>query len=573
MYNKDNTIKYMVKMLKVHGVRHIVASPGTQCAALDICCQNDPFFKVYSVVDERSAGYFATGLAFETGEPVAITCTCATADRNWMSPLTEAFHSNLPIIALAGYNPTSSRFNIAPQFVDRRTMPADTSALDVVLPLIRDWNDKAQFMSAMNAALTECIRNKRPVHISVPNPIFYTSNDFLFADDKLPDDIIATESFDAQTFADNADKLRGALRHKRIAVFIGAHAKFAPDEEAALSTFVRQYNAPVFVEHMSNYHGANKVLIARALEYARININQPDITIDIGGVLGNYFSHPLLANSKVWRIQPDGRFISRFDRTSKLFVLPEKMVFQALSHKGEQSTALDFFGEINAKLDVPALPELPLSTVLIAHELAHRLPADCSLHMAILNCTRFMNFFPIDESVDCRSNTGGFGIDGPLSTLVGQSVVNAEKLCFGIVGDLAFFYDMNILGNRHIGNNLRILLVNNGRGAEFPMNPTLRQSQETLDESVAAGGHFAGGAQGWATSCGLHYMSAKDKDGFMENISEFTGGKFDKSVVFEVFVDINDEIRATDTIGGFNQKLCDNKNEGKRRWKLLGGKK
>ena len=78
-----------------------------------------------------------------------------------------------------------------------------------------------------------------------------------------------------------------------------------------------------------------------------------------------------------------------------------------------------------------------------------------------------MNYFDLPQNIDVKSNVGGFGIDGACSTLLGQSLVNKDKKCFGLIGDLAFFYDMNILGNRHISNNLRFLLVNNSRGAEF----------------------------------------------------------------------------------------------------------
>jgi hypothetical protein len=78
-----------------------------------------------------------------------------------------------------------------------------------------------------------------------------------------------------------------------------------------------------------------------------------------------------------------------------------------------------------------------------------------------------VNFFKFDESIDVICNVGGFGIDGPVSTLLGQSVSNRDRLYFGQIGDLAFFYDMNALGNRHVGGNLRILLVNNNLGVEF----------------------------------------------------------------------------------------------------------
>lgn len=72
--------------------------------------------------------------------------------------------------------------------------------------------------------------------------------------------------------------------------------------------------------------------------------------------------------------------------------------------------------------------------------------------------------FEVPGSVQSFCNVGGFGIDGDISSLVGASLVHPEKLYIGIVGDLAFFYDMNVVGNRHVGNNIRIMLINNGKG-------------------------------------------------------------------------------------------------------------
>ena len=77
-----------------------------------------------------------------------------------------------------------------------------------------------------------------------------------------------------------------------------------------------------------------------------------------------------------------------------------------------------------------------------------------------------MNFYEFDESIDITCNVGVCGIDGAVSTLVGQSIAKPDKKCFGIFGDLTFFYDMNVLQQRAIRNNLRILLINNNNGVE-----------------------------------------------------------------------------------------------------------
>ena len=84
------------------------------------------------------------------------------------------------------------------------------------------------------------------------------------------------------------------------------------------------------------------------------------------------------------------------------------------------------------------------------------------VHLGILAPLRSWNYMGINSAYESDCNQGGFGIDGNLSTLIGASLVHPDKLYFGVVGDLSFFYDMNSLGNRHIKNNIRILVVNNG---------------------------------------------------------------------------------------------------------------
>ena len=153
-----------------------------------------------------------------------------------------------------------------------------------------------------------------------------------------------------------------------------------------------------------------------------------------------------------------------------------------------------------------------------------------------------MNFFELDESISTHCNVGGFGIDGPVSTLVGQSFSNPDKKYFGLIGDLAFFYDMNIIGNRHIKNNLRILLINNKKGVEFRLNQALEsQLHEKTDTLIAAAGHNKGGAKGWSESCGFEYISANDKNEFNAKINDFCNKEFDKPVIFEVFTTTEDE--------------------------------
>ena len=110
------------------------------------------------------------------------------------------------------------------------------------------------------------------------------------------------------------------------------------------------------------------------------------------------------------------------------------------------------------------IPELPFCNMWIAKVTAPVLPKQSVLHLGILNSFRCWNFFETDPAIITDCNVGGFGIDGCLSTLIGASFVSPNRICFCILGDLATFYDLNCIANRHVGNNVRIMVINNGKG-------------------------------------------------------------------------------------------------------------
>ena len=105
-----------------------------------------------------------------------------------------------------------------------------------------------------------------------------------------------------------------------------------------------------------------------------------------------------------------------------------------------------------------------------------------------------------------------FGIDGCNSMLIGESM-NTNEFCFIVTGDLAFFYDMNALGIRHIKNNVRILLVNNNGGAEFKIMTRNWTDNVNVDNFISANGHN-GNAKGGLKTVGLNISVRRIKRSF-----------------------------------------------------------
>lgn len=520
-----NTLHYIIAMLKEYGIKDIVTSPGAQNANFNFLVQKDAFFNCYSVVDERSAAYVASGIAFERNCPVVITCTEATSSRNYLSAMTEAYYRKVPIIALTFYNSGNTNFSLGPQHIDRSISQNDVKTISVELPEINDKSSASKCLMLLNAALATASYKNEPVHINCSS---------YFEFDKFDYDLSKIKTWKTQYYYDIPVDLKKELDDKNIAVFIGSHNKFSSDVIKAIENFAKSWNAPVFCDHTSNYNGENAILISKAAN--QINLSEfADILIDMGGICGDYTSGFLYGNASIWRLIPDGNFSCRFSHpTKKHFICSEKTFFESLYN--DNYKVHNYYELIKEKIDNIELPKLPMSNLLVCKYLSKYIPTNSTLNVSILNSLRSMNYFDIDKSIASVCNVGGFGIDGQLSTLIGMSFASPEKLHFGVFGDLSFFYDMNILGNRSLKSNIRIIIINNNRGEEFRLIPDIEENlHDEADVLIAAGGHYKSGAKNWAEACGFEYMSSLNSDNLENDIKHFCCDNFDKPVLFEVF--------------------------------------
>lgn len=540
MYTDDKNAQIVLALLKKYNIKKVVVSPGMTNVPISRSVQVDPFFEVYSVFDERSAAYFATGLAFESGEPVAISCTGATASRNFLPALTEAYYRNLPIIALTSQQYSNDYAALKPQHVDRSVSPNDVKRVSVNLPIIKDEEDEKAWILSVNRALCKATKKGcAPVHINL------LVNSYSFSTSKLPD-IPLIEYYNTEDILkeDNYIHLRKELSGKRVGLLIGAHRKFTQKETEAIEMFTESFDVTVFCDHTSNYHGRNKVLISVAAGLKRIKV-KPEIVIDIGSVTGVYSATSLLKDADFWRISEDGAFNQRFGNLKKLYECCEYTFFNTMADEKIKNNEGIYYNTVKELIGDVIIPDnLPFSNIFVSSQVSSKLPHDSSFHLGASESLSCMNYFDINNSIDTSCNVGTMGIDGAVSTLVGQSMVNKEKLYFGQFGDLTFFYDMNILGNRHICNNLRIILINNGCGVRFRVTNSIEKPfGDEIDEFIAAGGHN-GSAKGWAESMNFEYISANSKREFLSIIDDFCSSdinKYSKPVLFEVFTKVSDE--------------------------------
>lgn len=552
-YTSERNIQIVIALMKAHGIRYVVASPGATNVTLVGSMQQDPFFKIYSSIDERSAGYIACGIAAETGEAVALSCTGATASRNYMPGLTEAFYRKLPILALTSTQHTGRVGNMIPQVIDRSVVANDIAKFSVTLPTIQTAEDEWDCTVKANRAILELFHNGAgPVHINLTTT--YSSD---FSVKELP----PVRVIRRHGMLDDLPEIQG----DRVGIFVGAHLKWSLELTEAVDRFCEKYNAAVFCDHTSNYNGKYKVFFSLACrqECGNPSAYYPNQLIHIGEISADYPMMQLGVKSRVWRVSPDGKICDLFKGLTDVFEMDETVFFKRYAEREIVDRETSYWQHcMEHKKDIDAqVPELPFSNPWIAAQIAEKLPENAVLHLGILNSIRSWNCFDVPGNVPSYANTGGFGIDGCMSSMVGASFVAPEKLFFGVFGDLAFFYDLNSLGNRHIGKNLRILLINNGRGTEFRIynHPAARFGEEA-DIYMAAAGHYGKKSpdliKHYSKDLGFHYLTASNKKEFLEVVPEFLNSQAsDKSIIFEVFTDSRDENNAIKELSNIEKSL------------------
>lgn len=537
--NKKN-IQLLVECLKEHSVRNIVISPGGTNIAFVKAVQDDPFFHCFSVVDERSAMYFAIGLYLQTGEVIATSCTSAQATRNYVPGLTEAYYKKVPILAITMSKHPRFTYQEYMQAPDQSSLPNDCVKSSYSLPIVSENDDVLHSIRLINEAILETTHHGcGPVQLCIPWLDFPLS--------AIPPQNRGIKRYTLE------DTWNISLKNKKVLICIGEHIRFGEKEKNSLEKFCECYNCAVYTNHLSNYNG--KYSFKGNLLFTTIGVEKfkteicPDILITIGGQTGDYpfyrlFSRLELREIEHWRVDCDGHVTDTYDKLTKVFECSEATFFEKLTIA--QSDTHEYYAKINSCITYNLDVELPFSNAYAARKLTKFIPQNSVVQFSILNSLRVWNLFHFENQVECYSNVGAFGIDGGMSTLIGQSMVTSQ-LCFMIIGDLAFFYDMNALGIRGLRSNVRVLLVNNNGGVEFKLG---KVDSKDVNRYIAAGNHFKN-AQGWAETCGFEYLRAQTEKEFDGAIEKFVGLN-DKPIVLELFVSDIDDAAAYNKLVAIN---------------------
>lgn len=558
MYSCLKNIQILVALLKKYSVKNIVISAGTRHTPFVYSVEHDGFFKTYSVVDERSAGFFAIGLIEELHEPVAVVCTSGTAAANYVSAANEAFYQQLPLLLLTADRNHYYMFQQEEQMIPQEGLYSQVCKNMVTLGHVRDEKDFWYYSRICNEALLDLTQGEKgPVHIN-----FIVENDYpvhqgivKFDQKELPDvkkiNRLTLED-DELTWKAWADK----LRQSKVLIVYGQYRPLAAEENSIVEEFCEKYNVIISNDIISNLHTKYCIptfAMCRALSKSQIEALCPDIVITMNAnTISEIKSRliPFKDRFEHWHVSAKGKVSDPFKMLSDVVACSPMTFFKKFAEleDGESNhryydlwqAAHNMIGRNGSLNDEP----IEYSSMYAVQQYIKRIPADSLLHIANSNSIRLSAYFDVDPTVTVYDNRGTHGIDGSMSAFVGQASVS-NRPSFLVIGDLSFFYDMNALWNHYVGNNIRILVCNNSGGAIFHTYPNT-ENVPTLDDHIAAAHKTS--VKDWVISRGFEYLSARNKQEFDDAIPYLMNISSNKPILLEVFTDMDVDAECIKTI-------------------------
>lgn len=543
MYSDKKNILQLVALLKEHNVKKIVLCPGSRNAPIVHTLVNHPFFTCYPVTDERSAGFFALGLALHGGQPAAVCCTSGSALLNIHPAVAEAFYQKIPLVVISADRPGAWIGQMDGQTLPQPSAFGPLVKKSVNLPEIHTEEEEWYCNRLVNEALLELNHHgKGPVHINVPisEPLFR------FTTELLPQVRVITRYHGLNVYDREYKGLIERLNKYNKRMMIAGQMNL-------IYLYEKKYSKLLY-KHFTwlTEHTGNKTIpgipvknfdtALYALPEETLEKLVPELVITYGGHIVSKRLKTFLRNhppKEHWHVSLDGDVADLFGSLTTVIEMDPFEFLEKIAYLMENKpTEFPRLWE-NTTRTLPE-PEFPYSEMGAIGALIKGLPSPCALHLGNSSTVRYAQLFTLPDEVEVCCNRGTSGIEGTLSTAVGYSV-SSPKLNFVVLGDLSFFYDMNGLWNGNFGCNLRILLLNNGGGEIFQALPGLSMSEKS--HRFVTGAHAAT-AKGWANERGFAYFEVRNGSELAEAMPTFTQpAPFQQPMLMEVFTDKSEDVR------------------------------
>ena len=552
MYSDKENINILTSLLVSYGVRHIVVCPGSRNAPLVHNFDVSPDITTHAVTDERSAAFFALGLRLRLRQPVAVCVTSGSALLNTMPGAAEATYQHEGIIIISADRPQAWIGQLDGQTMPQHGALGTFASPSVSLP--EPHNDTERWL-CRRLICEAMIANTCPpfpsVHINVPvsEPLFGFSTPCL---PEIPP--VGIADLDDQN---GRETLRRILKGKRRLMVISGQTY----DDSAAGLLMDKASGCVFVAEWLSPYGRVRHIdeILRTTCAEELDNMRPDCIVYIGG-------HTVSKRLRHYMRSLDSR-------TMFITVSDDGMLHDVSQHTTlvVKATAGDFMRMI---CNGAICPDADMDFVRRWHDMdnmaARRISASCPPYSQMLAIRRLEENIDNSKDIVCYANSlsvragmmyasayrycnrGLNGIEGTLSMAAGMAAgakeegmtagnMTAAQNVYCVIGDLSFFYDSNALWIQELAGNLRIMLINNQRGAIFGMLPGLDRSP--AHKPLIAAGHNAT-AEGICSQYGMEYYRATDTLSLEEGIRLLTSGVHDRPVVLEVLTDADTDADA-----------------------------
>ena len=531
MYPKIPLAQNIIEICQQKGVQHIVISPGSRNAPLTIGFTNNPFFKCYSIADERCAAFFALGIAQQLKQPVVVVCTSGSALLNYYPAVAEAFYSQIPLVVISADRP-QSKIDIGDgQTIRQENVFANHSLYNAnLLEKVSTQND-----NNIQMALQVAVAHKGPVHINAPfeEPLYENVSEL-----QVQPEIIDYTTEEKYFSLGNSTKEAWNKATKKL-VLVG---ELSPNsvEQQYLDVLAKDSSVVVLTEKTSNLHHLTFIdqidTLITPFSDDDFKTFQPEILLTFGGMVVSKRIKAFLRKYKPahhWHVD-ELRAYDTFDALTNHFETTINTFLSQLLDENFNNSSYQFHIATIWKDRVEKHQEytakIPFSDFKVFDFLCKNVPSNIQLQVSNSSAIRYLQLFDLNKTVQVFCNRGTSGIDGSTSTAIGAALASDLPTML-ITGDISFLYDSNALWNNYIPKNFKIILLNNSGGGIFRILPG-HQETETFNTFFETSHQL--NALYLSKMFGFEYFEANDETSLEKQYSAFLFQN-EKPSILEIF--------------------------------------
>jgi len=527
MMNKKIGLLHLAWLLAKSNIRHLVISPGSRNAPLITIINKNTDIQCHTIVDERSAAFFAMGMAQQLQQTVALVCTSGTAVLNYAPAIAEAYYQRIPLLLLTADRPVEWIDQADGQTIRQQNIYANYIRKAVQLPQNISNNEELWYSDRLvnEAIIANNFPVSGPVQINIPisEPLY--GFDLALTDIPKQFTLVPTKTEIRTEMMQSLTEIWNGSSKKMI--LVGQHHT----DELLNNQLIELSKDPsviILTETISNVHHADFITcIDRCLGVVGKNntMFEPDLLLTFGGATISKRVKSFLRKATIqhhWHIDPTDYQIDTYQHLTRAIPTTPVAFFEQLLPEvklvnSQFGTDWRNIADEAKTIHQQFLAGCGYADLKIFELIFRTLPRNFDVQIANSTPIRYAQLFDYSLRYKMYSNRGTSGIDGCLSTAAGAAFATKNPTLV-ISGDLGFFYDSNALWNSVLPKNLKIIVINNEGGGIFrflpgPETTGLLENHFEVRQQMSL--------QHIAATYHLDYYTASDLDGLTAILSDF----------------------------------------------------